>query len=94
MPGIVEVDGFDLDVQKEGVLVEQNRASSVVDHVVTAREELVVNVFNRLLQRDDMPFSCNLFLNSALSSTSRSGFELLMLNRFCTDERLGTLLSK
>ena len=44
MPGIVEVDGFDLDVKKEGVLVEQNRASSVVGHVETVREELVVNM--------------------------------------------------
>ena len=44
----------------------------VVSHVEPVREELVVNMLNRLLQGDDVPFSCNLFLDSALFSTSRS----------------------
>ena len=41
-------------------------------HVEPVREEFVVNVLNCFLQCDDMPFACDLFLNSALSSTSRS----------------------
>ena len=44
----------------------------VVSHVEPVREELVVNILNRLVQGDDMPCSCNLFLDSALFSTSRS----------------------
>ena len=48
-----------------------NTASSVVSYVEPFRE-LVVNIHNRLLQGDDVPFSCNLFLESALFSTSRS----------------------
>ena len=57
---------------EEGILVEQHRASSVVSYVEPVREELVVNIIKCLLQGDDVPFSCNLFLDSALSSTSRS----------------------
>ena len=71
-PGIVEVNGLDLDIREEGILVEENSASPAVSHVEPVREELVVNVFNRFLQCDDMPLACNWFFNSALSSTSRS----------------------
>ena len=35
-------------------------------------EEFVVHIINRLLQGDDVPFPCNLLLNSAFSSTLRS----------------------
>ena len=71
-PGIVKVNRFDLDIREKGILDEQHRASSVVSYVEPVREELVVNILNRLLQGDDVPFPCNLFLDSALFSTSRS----------------------
>ena len=41
------------------------------------REELVVNILNRLLQGDAMQFSCNLFLDSALLSTSWSWIQVV-----------------
>ena len=41
-PDIVKVDGFDLDIREESVLVEEHRASSVVGHMEPVREELVV----------------------------------------------------
>ena len=68
----MKVDGLDLDIREESVLMEEHHASSVVGHVEPVREELVVNVFNRLLQGDDMPFSCNLFLDSAFVSSMGS----------------------
>ena len=68
----MEVDGFDCDIREESVLIEEYRASSVVGHVEPVREELVVNTFNRFLQCDDMSLACDLFLNSAFSSMSRS----------------------
>ena len=84
-PGIVKVNRFDLDIREEGVLVEYHRASSVVSHVEPVREELVVNILNRLLQGDNMPLPCNLFLDSALFSTSRSSIPVVdaqpLLNR-------------
>ena len=78
----MKVDGFDLDIREESVLVEEHRASSVVSHVEPVREELVVNVFNRFLQCDDMPLACDLFLNSALPSTSRSWIPVVDAQRF------------
>ena len=53
----VKVDGFDLDVGEEGILVERDRVSSIVCHVEPIREKLVVNILNCLLQGDDVPFS-------------------------------------
>ena len=61
-PGTVKVCGFDVDVGIEGVLVEENRATCAMGHVEAIREKLVVNVVVCLLQRNDMPPSCNLFL--------------------------------
>ena len=86
-PDIVKVDGFDFDVGKESVLIEQRCTSSTMGHVEPIREKLVVNVLNRLLQGNDVPFPFDLLLDSAFSSTS-------MLSLFCPNERLGTLLSK
>ena len=68
----MEVNGFDLDIREKGVLVDKHRASPVVSYVEPVREELVVNTLNRLLQGDNMSFSCNVFFDSALFSTSRS----------------------
>ena len=66
------VDGLDLDIREEGVLVESHRATSVVGNMEPVCEEFVVHIINRLLQCDDVPFPSNLFFESALSSTSRS----------------------
>ena len=43
-----------------------------MSHVEPVREELMINIFNRLLQGNDMPFPCNLLLDSAFFSTSGS----------------------
>ena len=93
-PDIVEVDGFDIDVKEEGLLIENHCASSIVGHVEPVREKLVVNILNRFLQCDDMPLACDLLLGSAFSSTSGSWVPAVELSLFCTGERLGTLLSK
>ena len=69
---IVEANGFDLDVGENGVHVEQNCTSPVVDYVESVHEELVVDTLNRLLQGHNVPFSCDSFLNGTLLSTSRS----------------------
>ena len=59
--GIMKVDGLDVNVGVNDVLVEENRATSAMGHVEAIREKLVVNIFGRLLQGNDMPLSCNLF---------------------------------
>ena len=33
-PGVVEVDGLDIDVEVEGVLVEENRTTCEVSHTL------------------------------------------------------------
>ena len=71
---MVKVDGLDLDVRIESVLVEQNRTSSIVSHVEPVREELVVNILNRFLQSDDMPLPCNSSFNGVPVVGAKSFF--------------------
>ena len=47
VPDIVKVDGLDVDVRKESVLVEQYCTPSIVGHVESIREKLAVNILNR-----------------------------------------------
>ena len=50
----------DIDVEVESVVIEENRTTCVMGHVEAIREKLVVNIFGRLLQSNDMPPSWNL----------------------------------
>ena len=61
----MEVNGFDVDVRVESVFVEKHRAASVVGHMEPVGEEFMIYKINRLLQGDNVPFSCNLFFNCA-----------------------------
>ena len=55
-----------------------------MSHVEPVREELVVNILNRLLQGDNMPFSGNVFLDSVLFSRRSASFERMSgLARCC-----------
>ena len=47
----MKVDGLEVDVGVESVLVEENRATCVMGHVEAIREELVVNVSQTPLAR-------------------------------------------
>ena len=71
-PGVMKVNGLDVNIGVEGVLVVENRASSVMSHVEAIREKLLVNIFGRLLQINEMPPSCNLFFESIFFSPSGS----------------------
>ena len=51
----MKVDGLDIDVGVEGVLVEENCTTCVMGHVEAIREKLVVDVVGCLLQGNDMP---------------------------------------
>ena len=70
--GVVEENGFNLDVGKESVFIEQNCTPSIMSNVEPVREELMINISNRLLQSNVAPFPFNLLLDGAFSSTSRS----------------------
>ena len=65
----MKVDGFDLGIWEESVLIEEHCASSVVGHEEPVREKLMVNILDRFLQCDDMPLACDLLLNNAFFST-------------------------
>ena len=60
----------------EGVLVEEDCTTCVMGHVEAIREKLVVNVVRRLLQGNDMPPSCNLFLKGIFFPRRGPGFQL------------------
>ena len=68
----MKVNRFDIDVGVKGVFVEQNCTTCVMGHVEAIREKLVVNIFGRLLQGNDMPLSCNLLFTGIFLSPTGS----------------------
>ena len=72
----MKVDGCDIDIGKESVLVEKHCASSVVSHVEPVREELVVDILNCFLQRDDVPFPAICFSMAPSLPRRGPGFQL------------------
>ena len=65
----MEVNGLDVDVGVEGVLVEEDCTTCVMRRVEAIREKLVVNVVRRFLQFDDVPHACNLFFEGIFFPT-------------------------
>ena len=55
----MKVDGLDIDVGVESVLIEETRTTCVMVHVEAIREKLVVNI-GHFLQGNGMPLPCNL----------------------------------
>ena len=72
IPGVVEVNGADLNVRMEGVLVEKNSASGVMSHMKMTRQIIVLEVLNCLLQGNDVPFPRDVFFDGAFFASSRS----------------------
>ena len=56
----MKVDELDIGVGVEGVLVEKNRASSVMGHVEPISKNVMVDVLRCFLQGNDMPPACDL----------------------------------
>ena len=69
-PRVMKVDRFNTDVRVESVLVEENRATRKVGHMKPFMKNFVFDILRSLLQRNDMPVSLNLFLDSIFLSTS------------------------
>ena len=65
----MKVNGFDVDVVV-GVLVEENRASSVIGHVEPTSENVMVDILRCFLQSDDVPPACDLLFESIFFSAS------------------------
>ena len=55
----MKVDRLDIDVRVEGVLVEENRATSVMGHVEATCKNVMIDMLRRILQGNEMPPSCN-----------------------------------
>ena len=68
----MKVNGFDVDQGKEGVLVEENRASSVMGHVEPISKNVMIDILRCFLWRDDLPPACNLLLKGIFLSASGS----------------------
>ena len=56
----MKVDGLDVEISVEGVLVEEDCTTCAMGHMEAIRENLVVNVVRRFLQGNDMSPACNL----------------------------------
>ena len=85
----MEIDGRDLDVREESILVEQDRKTSFVCHVESIRQELVVKVSNCFLQGDDVSLFRNLFFDSSFFSTPRSWFPMVNTEPFLRGQSVG-----
>ena len=70
------VNGFDVDIGVEGVLVEENRASSVMGHVEPYSKNVMVDILRCFLQSDDVPPTCDLLFDGIFFSASGPGFQL------------------
>ena len=67
-PGVMKVNGFDVDIGVEGVFVEENRTACRMGHVEPIRENVMIYIFGRLLQGNDMPPPCNLLFEGIFFS--------------------------
>ena len=68
----MKIDGLDIDVGLEGVLIEEDRAACIMGHVEQTRKNVMINIFGRLLQGNDMPPSSSLFFEGIFFSPSGS----------------------
>ena len=60
----MKVDGRDIGVGVEGVLIEENRTPCITGHVEATCKNVVINKCGRLLQGNDMPPFCKLLFES------------------------------
>ena len=78
----------------KSVAVEQDSTSSKVCNIEMVREALVLKVLNRLLWRTSVPFARNVLQWHPSLPRRGPGFQLRILIRVCSTERLGASLSK
>ena len=88
----VDVDGINLDVRVKSV--EQDSTSSKVGNIEMVREALVLKALNRLLWRNNVPFARSVLQWPPSLPRRGPGFQLRILIRVCSTERLGTQLTK
>ena len=63
-------DRFDTDDRVEGVLLDENRTGRKVDHMKAFMKVFVFDIVRCFLQGNDMPLSCNLFLDGIFITSS------------------------
>ena len=59
-------------VHVEGVLVEKNRACTLMGHVEPINKNVMIDILRCFMLRDEVPPACDLLLKSVFLSTSRS----------------------
>ena len=88
----VYVDGINLDVRVRSV--EQDSTPSKRCNIDMVREALVLKALNRLLWRNNVPFARSVLQWLPSLPRRGPGFQLRILIRVCSTERLGTQLTK
>ena len=63
---------MDFDVRVTGVLVERDSTASVVGNLKVNREVLVMEVLDRLLEGNNVPFASNVLFYGTCCTSSRS----------------------
>ena len=68
----MKVNGLHIDVRVKSVLVEHDSATSEMSNVEVVRDGRALQVLNRFLKSDHVPFTRNVFFNGTLSASSRA----------------------
>ena len=66
----MKVDGLDVDIGVEGVLVEENRATCAMGHVESTSKNVMSAIIRSLLHGNDMSFHRNLLFEGVFFSAS------------------------
>ena len=69
-PRVVKVNRFDADVKIEGVLDEESRTARKMGHAKSFMKDFVFDIFRSFLKCNEVPLSCNLFLESTFPTSS------------------------
>ena len=77
----MKVDGLDVNVGVEGVLVEENCATFVMGHVEPTSKNVIVDILRCLLQGNDVPPACNQLFQGIFFSASGSRVPVLDTRR-------------
>ena len=88
----MKVDGLDIYVGEEGVLIEENRAACIMGHVEPTSKNVMIDILGCFLQSDDVPPACDLLLEGIFkwedeAEATRAAFFLVKPRRRETTSR-------
>ena len=69
-PGVLQLNGLDVNIDVAAVLVVENRTSAVMGYVEPICKKVMIDILSCFLQRDDMPLACDLLVEGIFFSAT------------------------